>query len=303
MRIGLWYPSEAKEIATRLGPFDVEIAQDAPVANGYFQPILMSHGNSGRFRNHHLTAKALANAGFIVVAPDHTVDHLIGGSEVYQAINWRITELSHALEAILQIEAFRNVIDLSQIHGLGYSLGTLTVMAAAGAGIDGPAADKHCLKNKDPNFCDTPSLFLRWKLKWLRDVSPPDLVRKIPNVYFSLPIINGDVVLVAPLGQGLKINENLFQARKVLVLGFENDKINVPKYHANKVAEIIPRNVLYNFIMHPMAHHSAFIAPFAKRVTDKEYISAAQDPPGFDRSTFLDVLNSEIVDFLLRKPN
>ncbi len=89
----------------------------------------------------------------------------------------------------------------------------------------------------------------------------------------------------------------------MLVLGFENDKINISKYHSNKGAEIIPRNVLYNFIMYPMTHHSAFIAPFTKRVIDKEFISTAQDPPEFDRSKFLNVLNREIADFLLHKPN
>ena len=41
----------------------------------------------------------------------------------------------------------------------------------------------------------------------------------------------------------------------------------------------------------------AFIAPFAKRVTDIEHIEAAIDPPGFDRRAFLDDLNAELVTF------
>ena len=46
-------------------------------------------------------------------------------------------------------------------------------------------------------------------------------------------------------------------------------------------------------------HHSAFIAPFAKRVTDFENIPAAFDPEGFDRLSFLENVNNTLVEFFL----
>ena len=47
------------------------------------------------------------------------------------------------------------------------------------------------------------------------------------------------------------------------------------------------------------AHHSAFISPFAKRITDIEHIPAAIDPPGFDRMNFLTEVNQALIDFFI----
>ena len=300
--IGVWYPSDAPETEGRLGPFDVGYAFDAAPSPGAYQPILMSHGNSGRMRNHHLTAKALADAGFVVIAPKHTPDHLVGGAQTFEALNWRTVELAHALEAVLQIEAFRDVIDLSVVHGLGYSLGALTVLAGAGAAVDGSSADEHCAQNDDPNFCDAPSLWQRWRLKWVRDVTVPALVRDIPEIHYPLGFITGHVALIAPVGQGIKIHDDLFRARSVFVVGMESDTVTVPEFHAARLTEIIPEDRLYHFDLR-LGHHSAFIAPFAKRVTDEEDIPAAKDPPGFDRAAFIAELNRDLVFFFRHLSN
>lgn len=111
LKIGVWYPTKTPETEGRIGPFDVSLAFDAPpISVGRFQPILMSHGNSGRMRNHHLTAKALAKAGFIAIAPLHAADSLVGTRDTYKAMKWRSNELRHALEAVVQIVEFRNII-------------------------------------------------------------------------------------------------------------------------------------------------------------------------------------------------
>ena len=298
LTVGVWYPSDTAETPGRLGPFDVELAFDAPLKPGNYQPVLMSHGNSGRMRNHHLTAAALADAGFIAIAPKHTPDHLVGTSKTFAALNWRMTELAHALEAVLQIKAFRDAVDLSRIHGLGYSLGTVTVMAAAGAGINGPAADQHCAQNADLNFCAEPSFIQRHRLKWLRGVSAPELARDIPAIHFPLSFINGNIALIAPIGQGLDIQANLFRANRVFIVGFADDVITVPEFHFKRLAEIIPADRLYRAALRA-GHHAAFIAPFATRVTDIEDIPAAADPPGFDRKKFISELNKELVGFFL----
>lgn len=70
--VGVWYPTEAPATRGRLGPFDVEYAFDAAPAPGSWPPVLLSHGNGGRYRNHHLTAAALADSGFMVIARHST---------------------------------------------------------------------------------------------------------------------------------------------------------------------------------------------------------------------------------------
>ena len=87
-------------------------------------------------RNHHTTAKALADAGFVVVAPLHAVDPLMKGDDIAKAIHWRTMELKKALEAVLGIDSFRKATDTTHIHALGYSLGATTVLHNAGAGMD-----------------------------------------------------------------------------------------------------------------------------------------------------------------------
>lgn len=47
----------------------------------------------GRFRNHQLTAGALADAGFIVIPPQHSADHRIGNSATAGAVAVRIEAL------------------------------------------------------------------------------------------------------------------------------------------------------------------------------------------------------------------
>lgn len=296
LKVGVWYPSDMDETDGRLGPFDVRLAFDARLKPGHYQVILMSHGNSGRYRNHHLTAKALADAGFIVIAPEHSADHLVGTSKTFEALHWRTVELNHAFEMVLQIDMFRHAIDLSRIHALGYSLGTVTVLSSAGAGIDKSKVDAHCQKHDDPNFCDEPDFITRWSVKWKRDVKTPSFERDIPSKFWPKPSINGKVALIAPIGQGVVIEDNMFIAEQVLISGYVDDKINMPHFHAEPLSKIIPKDKLFDFSIRE-GHHSAFIAPFAKRVTDIEHIPVAIDPPGFDRIASLKMLNDDLVRY------
>ncbi len=303
LRIAVWYPSPAPETDVRLGPFDARLAVDAaPEATGIFQPVLFSHGNLGRARNHHLTAKALAESGLIVIAPLHSADHLLAGNDIPKVMDWRVVELRNALEAVMQNEAFRSILDLSRIHALGYSLGALTVLNAAGASIDVPSADEHCEIEVDPAFCDTPSRFLRWRINRMRDTTTPTFNREVDGVHFPLGFVNGAIAVVAPVGQGVGIDASTFLGRSILVIGLEDDKVTQPAFHASNLARMFADAVETELLVVP-GHHSAFIAPFAKRVTDVENIPAAMDPEGFNRLNFLVEVNEILTDFFSEAKN
>ena len=222
LKVGVWYPTDAVEKDGRLGPFDVTLAFDAAPRAGAFQPVLMSHGNGGRYRNHHLTAKALANAGFIAIAPLHTVDHLVNlgdSAEGHKAMAWRTEELRHAMEAVLQIPAFRAVMDLSRIHAVGYSLGALTALNAAGMGLDGAVVETHCATANDPAFCKPTPWLVRLRVKSLRGVTPPRLVRDIPGRFFPAPFVDGGVAVIAPVGRGAVYDGVCFRQGPCLLSG------------------------------------------------------------------------------------
>lgn len=299
LKVGIWFPTDHEEVAGQLGPFDVRLAFDAPpLSQGTFQPVLISHGNGGRMRNHHLTAKTLAESGFIVIAPLHRVDHLIDTDKRFAALNYRTNELAQALESVLQLDEFRRIIDLSKIHAIGYSLGAISVLHAAGMGYDNGLVLSHCMENPDPEFCKRSSFIDRQKMRYFRDVVPPNLSRDIPGRYFSLPIITGGVAVIAPIGQGLLFADNLFSATQVFIVGLKDDDIALPQYHARYLSKVISDKYIYRSEIREGTHWS-FIAPFAKRVTDVEFIEPAQDRDGFDRDAFQHVINTDLTKFFI----
>jgi hypothetical protein len=296
LKVSVWYPSEATEQKVQYGPFDASFAVDAAPRKGKYQPVLVSHGNSGRARNHYLTARALVEAGFIAIAPLHTPDHLIDTDDTATALNWRTRELQIALELVMRDSELGSILDISQVHGLGYSLGALTIMQAAGATIDLTAVDDHCSRNADPAFCDSAGWILRTRLRLLRGVDVHRAMRNTPNVFNTFPYLNGKVALVAPVGQGAVFNSDFFLAKKVFIVGLKDDIVTVPEFHSLYLESIIPDDLLYESLLVP-GHHSAFIAPFSKRVTSKEDIPAAKDPVGFNRIDFLDDINTRLQNF------
>ena len=92
-------------------------------------------------------------------------------------------------------------------------------------------------------------------------------------------VITGKMVLVALVGCGLILQPTPKKIDAVMVLAIRNDQHVPPRYHAN--------------------HLTAFIAPFADRVTRAETIPVALDPAGFDRAAWLDDVNQQIVAFML----
>ncbi|MEG9862762.1 MAG: hypothetical protein V6Z81_09820 [Parvularculales bacterium] len=294
LTIGVWYPSDAPEQDRRLGPFDVRLAFDAvPKTDGKYQIILMSHGNSGYFRNYHLTAKALADAGFIVIAPMHAADELMKGDDIPKVLDWRVRELKAAFDSVLDIKTFNRIADISRIHVLGHSLGAVTALNAAGAGFDITLLHEHCARENDPAFCER-----RDRGPSQRGTITPDLSLDIPLRHFPEAFINGGAAVVAPVGQLVFFEEDSFLARKVFIVGLEGDKITLPQFHAKYLADIFPEKYIEHYSIRP-GHHFAFVAPFADRVPGKESIPVAKDPAGFDRKAFLDAINQDLVEFFI----
>ena len=108
--------------------------------------------------------------------------------------------------------------------------------------------------------------------------------------------------MVAPVGQGFSVDANIFSGQSVLVIGLTDDKVTLPDFHASNIAKVLA-DALETKMRMIDGHHSAFIAPFAKRVTDVESIPVAIDPPGFDRLRFLTQVNGILIDFFSEAKN
>src|SRR6185437_3789147 len=75
VELGIWYPSDAAASTQTLGLFKQEVAPYGAIAGQSLPLIVISHGTGGGATSHYDTALALANAGFVVVAPSHTGDN------------------------------------------------------------------------------------------------------------------------------------------------------------------------------------------------------------------------------------
>ncbi len=294
VQAGVWYPSDTPATSQRLGPFETNMAKDAPIRKGQHEVVLLSHGNGGRYRNHHLTAQALADAGFVVVAPQHEADYLVGGSKTAQALDHRYAELATALTAAREDPAFRGHLASTSVHGVGYSLGGATVMLASGAGFSTKRTEQYCRENQrtDSEFCDDPGIFYRFVQSFRHD---PDL-RATPDPFRNPPLVTGKAVVVAPLFQGIEPEKQLSMT-ELTVIAIDGDTIAKPEFHAKPLFDAVKKKVPARFYS-MQGHHYAFIAPFPKWLTDKEDIPVAKDPKGFDRPSFLKAVNDRIVEAL-----
>ncbi|WP_265665524.1 alpha/beta hydrolase family protein [Verminephrobacter aporrectodeae] len=295
VRAGVWYPGDASITPQRLVPFETKMARNAPIREGQHPVVLFSHGNGGRYRNHYLTAQVLADTGFVVIAPQHEADYLVGGRRTAQALDHRYVELARALKAVREDPAFRDHLAPEPVHGVGYSLGGMTIMLASGAGFASERAERHCRENQraDIAFCDDdPGFFHRLIQSFRHD---PDL-RPTPDPFRHPPLVTGRAVVVAPVFQGVDPEKPLSMAH-LTVIAIDGDRIAKPEFHAHPLFDAAKQQVPARSHTVP-GHHHAFIAPFPKWLTDQEDIPVAKDPEGFDRPAFLRTVNRIILNAL-----
>jgi predicted dienelactone hydrolase len=293
VEIGVWYASTSKAEKSRLGPFDVHYAKDGEPATGLYPIVLMSHGVMGRYRNHHLTASALVRKGYLVVAPTHAHDSLIFESKIVEGMTHRLHDVTTALGALDVVPDISAIADRTRIYGLGYSLGSATILVAAGGAVNLDLLAEHCADHgaEDAYFCAATGVpwyerLFNWAFS--RDQRPRQL---------SMPSrpINGDIALVAPMGQGLDLDA-IKEHGKFGVFALGEDQRLPVVFHAQALRDALPAHRV-RFHEYEGVHHFAFIAPFPKWLTDSENIPVAKDPEGFDRQAFIDNVNQDIVGF------
>lgn len=80
---GVWYPTQSRPWPTTLlGVTLMDVARNAPVSGSDLPLVVISHGNGGGPASHADLALALANAGYIAVAPMHAGDNYADQSSV-----------------------------------------------------------------------------------------------------------------------------------------------------------------------------------------------------------------------------
>jgi predicted dienelactone hydrolase len=153
----LVYPTDRAARPTAVGPFRLEVAVDALLADGPPRRlILMSHGTGGHPSPDHALASRLARAGFIVAQPLHAGDHAADPSQAGPA-SWRArpAEISRALDALAADPMWGPRLRLDRVGLHGMSAGGVTAIALAGGQWNTLMLVRHCQQHleADLGFC------------------------------------------------------------------------------------------------------------------------------------------------------
>ena len=161
----MWYPCSEPPTDINLGPITVQGARDCPVSGGKLPLVVISHGNLGAFFDHHDTAEALANAGFIVAAITHRGDSIpiLPDAADPSVMIARPDDMQRLIDFMLGASPGASIVDPDRIGFFGFSAGALTGLVLAGAKPDWPAmlcrfssAHRACTSLIRKNFREIP---------------------------------------------------------------------------------------------------------------------------------------------------
>lgn len=139
LRGAVWTPCGTPDGEIKLGQSVIPGVQDCPVAGAQLPLIVLSHGYGGSFLGHHDTAEALANAGFVVAAINHSSDnyHIRSGpNDRITALATRTTDIKRLIDYMLQQWPARTALAADKIGFFGFSRGGYTGLVLAGARPD-----------------------------------------------------------------------------------------------------------------------------------------------------------------------
>ncbi|HSL45749.1 MAG TPA: hypothetical protein VK897_20115, partial [Anaerolineales bacterium] len=235
---------------------------------------------------------ALANAGYVVVAPMHAGDNYADQSAV-GSVSWltgRTRELHFTLDYMLNGWQGHDHIDPERIGAFGFSAGSFTVLTAVGAQPDLSIVAKHCADSPE-SVCDL-----------LRSVNSPILSLDAPTTEHAfLPDMRIKAAVVAAPGLGFTMVPNGLNNVQVPIQlwGADND-INVP-YATNTqpVLEALGSRVEFHSVAG--ASHFSFLTPCGLLAPPE----LCADQGQFDRKAFHARMNTSVIEFFeknLRNP-
>ena len=280
------YPTRTAASSVAFGPFALEVAMEAPMAEGRFPLVLISHGSGGSYLTHRTLGMHLARNGFVVGIPEHPFNNRLNNELQYtiQNMTYRPRHMRLAIDEMLAHEKFGQQVASNHVAVIGHSVGGYTALALAGGVAHTQGLVELCQK---PARADEPY--------WL------NLLRQ--NGITSQPLaVTADtrikaVVLLAP-------DVSLFMAAgalrhvhvPVLLLVAEQDFM--PLETIAVLQNGLPERTPFRHRLVKNAGHYSFLSPFPEALKSRVG-EAARDPAGFDRMAFQQELHQEVLKFLL----
>jgi predicted dienelactone hydrolase len=283
----VWYPSNAPAREQTIGLARQVVAADGKVAPGRHPLIVMSHGTGGSADEHLDTALALARAGYVVAAVNHTGDTWKDKRYSFTARNFtdRPRHIARIIDAMLTVWPGHATIDPTRIGIFGYSAGGYTALVAIGATPDLMRLASFCAGHPDDWGCS--AAHARGVPPLQEDGSKSAAFVHDPRI--KAAVIAAPAVGVVFAGTGLKDVRVPIQ----LWRGAQ-DHIVVDEWSTAPVVAALPRKPELHVVAG--ADHFAFLAPCSAQLAQMAP-EICQDPPGFDRAAFHRVFDAEVVRF------
>jgi len=254
------YPTDVPSVPTAFGPYTFDVSPDAPVVEGRFPLVVVSHGNSGSHLVYRTLCTHLAKNGYVVAMLEHPGnnrnDNKLEGT--YENLVNRPRHVRLTIDAVSLDARFRACVQPDNVAVIGHSMGGYTALAVAGG---------------------TP-----WSKTGQRvDVVPDPRVRAL--------------VLLAP-GTAWYIPEDSLRQVTVpiLMLVAEHDPFT-PRWQADLVLDRVADRSQVTCKVIENAGHFSFLSPFPPQMKSASFLPST-DPEGFDREKFHQWLPGEVLEFL-----
>jgi predicted dienelactone hydrolase len=278
----IWYPCSGKPEKISLGDlavaadFGLTGVKDCPVTGAKLPLITFSHGRGGWFGQHHDTAEALADAGFIVAAINHPGDTANDFSRRNTLSVWvsRPADMVRLLDFMLNDWKDRTSIDPARIGFFGFSLGGYTGLVLAAATLDTQRLATLCTEKTGiceelHNGAVLPSLphDTRIKAAVLADAAVTAVFTRESLAGIQIP---------------LQVWRSQFGGHGVDPTGTERVSNSLP---GRPEIHVVP------------AGHYAFLAPCSEQLAATVPRICTDNPPDIDRAAFHREFNASVIRF------
>ncbi|MBB2180368.1 alpha/beta hydrolase family protein [Gluconacetobacter tumulicola] len=267
IELAILYPTTGTPYPRRFGPYRLPLAE-GPVA-GHARPlVVLSHGNGGSPWVYRDLAMALASRGFVIAMPKHPGNSLNDDALARTLANLenRPRHVCLSIAAAFADPVVGPALRPERVALIGHSLGTCTVLAAAGG------------------------------QPWSGGRSPDDPPRRIAVTHDRRVHA---LVLLAPATGWFRAPGALSAVRCPILMRTAAEDDVTPPALADIVMQGVPDPALVDNRCVPGAGHFSFLSPFPANMARPDF-SPSQDPPGFDRAGFQQVMADEISAFLHR---
>jgi predicted dienelactone hydrolase len=254
------YPTAVPSVPTAIGPYPFDVSPDAPIAEGRFPLVVVSHGNGGSHLVYRTITTHLARNGYVVAQLEHPGnnrnDNRLEGT--YENLVNRPRHVRIAIDAVSSDPELGAHVRTDEVAILGHSMGGYAALAVAG-GIPWTKEGKRVEVEPDPRV--------------------RALVLMAPGTAFYFPPDSLRDVTVP-----------------ILMLTAEHDPVT-PRWQAELLLDRVPDRSRVTWKEIENAGHFSFLSPFPPRMRNPGFLPST-DPEGFDRERLHERLPREILEFL-----